>query len=47
MTKETILKLAQIKGGVQILEHLIKSLTEQRDRLQQQFDGLNGGVDHA
>lgn len=40
MTKETIVMLAQIKGAVQVLDQLIKSLTEQRNRLQQQFDEL-------
>ena len=40
MTKETVLKLAQIRGAVQVLDQLIKSLTEQRNRLQQQFDEL-------
>ena len=40
MTKETILKLAQIKGAVQVLDQVIKVLTEQRTRLQQQFDEL-------
>lgn len=47
MTKEIILKMAQIKGAVQVLDQLIKSLAEQRNRLQQQFDELNGGGDHA
>jgi hypothetical protein len=40
MTKETILKLAQIKGAVQVLDQIIKVLTDQRTRLQQQFDEL-------
>ena len=40
MTKEIILKLAQIKGAVQVLDQVIKVLTEQRTRLQQQFDEL-------
>ena len=40
MTKEVIVAMAQLKGAVQVLNQLIEKLTEQRDRLQQQFDSI-------